>query len=55
MTRILDFNGREADRTVTVASIAALKGTGHQYTQVTAGTEEEAAAIVAYLRTLFPS
>lgn len=47
MTRILDFNGREADRTVTVASIAALKGTGHQYTQVTAGTEEEAAAAQA--------
>jgi 3-methyl-2-oxobutanoate hydroxymethyltransferase len=44
MTRILDFNGREADRTVTVGSIAALKGSGRQYTQVTAGTEEEAAA-----------
>ena len=47
MTRILDFNGRDADRTVTVASIAALKGTGRQYTQVTAGTEEEAAAAEA--------
>ena len=44
MTRILDFNGRDADRTVTVASIAALKGSGRQYVQVTAGTEEEAAA-----------
>jgi len=47
MTRILDFNGRDAERTVTVASIAALKGTGRQYTQVTAGTEEEAAAAEA--------
>ena len=47
MTRILDFNGRDADRTVTVASIAALKGTGRQYVQVTAGTEEEAAAAEA--------
>ena len=44
MTRILDFNGRDADRTVTVASIAALKGSGRQFVQVTAGTEEEAAA-----------
>ena len=44
MTRILDFNGRDADRTVTVASIAALKGSGRQYVQVTAGTAEEAAA-----------
>lgn len=44
MTRILDFNGRDADRTVTVASIAALKGSGRQYVQVTAGNEEEAAA-----------
>jgi 3-methyl-2-oxobutanoate hydroxymethyltransferase len=47
MTRILDFNGREADRTVTVASIVALKGSGQQYVQVTAGTEEEAAAAEA--------
>ncbi len=44
MTRILDWNGRDADRTVTVASIAALKGSGRQYVQVTAGTEEEASA-----------
>lgn len=44
MTRILDFNGRDAERTVTVASIAALKGTGQQYVQVTAGSAEEAAA-----------
>ncbi len=47
MTRILDFNGRDAERTVTVASIAALKGSGRQYVQVTAGTEEEAAAAEA--------
>lgn len=44
MTRILDFNGRDAERTVTVASIAALKGSGRQFVQVTAGTEAEAAA-----------
>ena len=47
MTRILDFNGRDADRTVTVTSIAALKGSGRRYVQVTAGTEEEAAAAEA--------
>ena len=47
MTRILDFNGRDADRAVTVASIAALKGSGRQYVQVTAGTDEEAAAAEA--------
>jgi 3-methyl-2-oxobutanoate hydroxymethyltransferase len=47
MTRILDFNGRDADRTVTVASIRALKGAGRQYVQVTAGTAEEAAAAEA--------
>lgn len=47
MTRILDFNGRDAERTVTVASIAALKGSGRQYVQVTAGTADEAAAAEA--------
>lgn len=47
MTRILDFNGRDAERTVTVASIAALKGSGRQYVQTTAGTAEEAAAAEA--------
>lgn len=47
MTRILDFNGRDADRTVTVAAITALKGTGRQFTQVTAGSAEEAAAAEA--------
>lgn len=44
MVRILDYNGRDAERTATVAAIAALKGTGRQFTQVTAGTAEEAAA-----------
>jgi hypothetical protein len=34
MTRILDLTGRDADRTVTVAAIRALKGTGRQYMQV---------------------
>ncbi|HSM02004.1 MAG TPA: 3-methyl-2-oxobutanoate hydroxymethyltransferase [Acidimicrobiia bacterium] len=47
MPRILDHTGREADRTVTVESIRALRGTGDRYTQVTAGTEEEAAAAEA--------
>ena len=47
MTRILDFNGRDADRTVTVADVVALKGSGRQFVQVTAGTEEEAAAAEA--------
>ena len=47
MTRILDFNGRDADRTVTVASIAALKGSGRQFVQVTAGTAVEGAAAEA--------
>ncbi len=47
MTRILDFNGQEADRTVTVAAIAALKGTGRRFTQVTAGSADEAIAAEA--------
>ncbi len=47
MTRILDFNGRDAERTVTVATIAGLKGTGRQLVQVTAGTAEEAEAAEA--------
>ena len=47
MTRILDFNGRDAERTVTVASISALKGSGRQFVQVTAGSAEEAAAAEA--------
>ena len=47
MTRILDYSGREADRTVTVASIAALKHSGRQLAQVTASTPAEAAAAEA--------
>ncbi len=47
MTRILDYNGRDAERTVTVAAIAALKGSGRQFTQVTAGSAEEAVAAEA--------
>jgi len=44
MPRILDYNGRDADRTVTVASIVALKNQAGRYTQTTAATAEEAAA-----------
>ena len=47
LPRILDYNGREAERTVTVASIKALKGTTTQLAQVTASTEAEAAAAEA--------
>ena len=47
MTRILDFNGQDANRSVTVAAIAGLKGTGRRFTQVTTGTPEEAAAAEA--------
>ena len=47
MTRILDYNGRDAERTVTVADIRALKGSGRRFVQVTAGTAEEAAAAEA--------
>lgn len=47
MTRILDYSGREADRTVTVAQVAALKGSGRQLAQVTASTPAEAAAAEA--------
>ena len=47
MTRILDYRGREADRTVTVASIVALKNSGKQLAQVTASTADEAAAAEA--------
>ena len=47
MTRILDFNGREADRTVTVASIAGLKASTRRFTQVTTSTAEEAIAAEA--------
>ena len=44
MTRILDYGGRDADRTATVASICALRRSGQRYVQVTAGTTDEAAA-----------
>ena len=44
MPRILDYTGQDRDRTVTVASIRQLKGTGTQYAQVTASTAGEAAA-----------
>jgi 3-methyl-2-oxobutanoate hydroxymethyltransferase len=47
MTRILDYNGRDADRTATVASIVALRGSSTQFAQVTAGTADEAAAAEA--------
>lgn len=47
MVRILDYSGQDADRTVTVASLRALKGTGAQLAQVTVGTSDEAAAAEA--------
>ncbi len=47
MARILDYNGQDAERTVTVASIRALKGSGQQLAQVTAATADEAAAAEA--------
>ena len=47
MVRILDYNGREAERTVTVASIVALRNADAQFAQVTAGSAEEAAAAEA--------
>lgn len=47
MPRILDYNGREAVRSVTVADIVALKSQGRQLAQVTASTAAEAAAAEA--------
>ncbi|CAN5526282.1 3-methyl-2-oxobutanoate hydroxymethyltransferase [soil metagenome] len=44
MTRILDYSGRDADRTVTVASIVGLRNASKQFAQVTASTADEAAA-----------
>jgi 3-methyl-2-oxobutanoate hydroxymethyltransferase len=44
MPRILDYNGREALRSVTVADIVALRGQGRRLAQVTASTADEAAA-----------
>jgi len=47
MPRILDYTGREAVRTATVADIVGLKGSGRQLAQVTASTAAEAAAAEA--------
>lgn len=47
MPRILDYNGQEADRIETVASIVNRKKDDLPLTQVTAGTAEEAAAAEA--------
>jgi 3-methyl-2-oxobutanoate hydroxymethyltransferase len=44
MPRILDYNGRDVTRTVTVASIIAQKQAQKPLLQVTASTAEEAAA-----------
>jgi 3-methyl-2-oxobutanoate hydroxymethyltransferase len=47
MPRIFDFGGREVERSLTVADLRALKGSGKQVGQVTAETAEEAAAAEA--------
>jgi 3-methyl-2-oxobutanoate hydroxymethyltransferase len=47
MPRILDYNGREAVRSVTVADIVGLKAQGMQLAQVTASTSAEAGAAEA--------
>ena len=47
MPRILDYNGREAIRTVTVADIIGLKSQSKKLAQVTASTAAEAAAAEA--------
>ena len=47
MPRILDHNGREANRTVTVADLVDLRHRDHQFAQVTAGSADEAAAAEA--------
>ncbi|MBT8201661.1 MAG: 3-methyl-2-oxobutanoate hydroxymethyltransferase [Acidimicrobiia bacterium] len=47
MVRILDYNGQEAERTVTVAGIRSLKNSGTRLSQVTAGSAEEAHAAEA--------
>ena len=44
MTRILDYGGRDAERTETVASLRNLRSAGERRIQVTAGTSDEAAA-----------
>ena len=47
MPRILDYNGQDVTRTVTVASIVDQKNADKPLTQVTAGTADEAAAAEA--------
>jgi len=47
MPRILDYTGREATRTVTVASIIAHRNANKPLIQVTAGTADEATAAEA--------
>ena len=47
MPRILDYNGQDTDRTVTVASIIALRNEVTKLAQVTASTDAEAAAAEA--------
>ena len=47
MPRIFDFNLEVYDRFVTLASIAALKGTDKKLVEVTADSAEDAAAEVA--------
>jgi 3-methyl-2-oxobutanoate hydroxymethyltransferase len=47
MPRIFDFGGREVERSITVAGLRAIKGSGRQVAQVTAETAEEAAAAEA--------
>ena len=47
MPRIFDFGGRDVERSVTVAGLRALKGTGRHVAQVTAETADEAAAAEA--------
>ena len=47
MPRILDYTGREADRTVTVADLRALRSQGRRLAQVTASTPAESAAAEA--------
>jgi 3-methyl-2-oxobutanoate hydroxymethyltransferase len=47
MPRIFDFGGREVERSLTVADLRALKGTGRHVAQVTAETADEAGAAEA--------
>jgi len=47
MTRILDYNGQDADRTTTVQELVDLHGTDRRLAQVTASTADEAAAAEA--------